>query len=139
MTGTVEYILWQNMKARCYNPKAPEYKNYGGRGICVCERWKHSFENFLGDVGKRPSPELSLDRIDNSLGYYKENCRWATPSEQAFNRRLSQNAKHYSFDKISRTYAVYKRRSSKARAEHVGFFKSEEQAAAVASSVNLNK
>lgn len=84
------YGTWMNVVQRCLDPKHPSYKNYGGRGITVCERWHH-FENFVVDVGPKPSPELTLDRKDNTLGYNKENCRWATRSEQAMNRRVFKN------------------------------------------------
>lgn len=80
------YSVWTHMKARCNNKKHQEYKNYGGRGIKICDRWNR-FENFLSDMGEKPDG-LSLDRIDNMDGYYKENCRWATPSEQSRNRRV---------------------------------------------------
>jgi len=76
---------WHSMLDRCLNPKHPRYSTYGGRGITVCERWL-SFEAFLEDMGL-PCRGLFLDRIENNKGYYKENCRWATPSESAFNRR----------------------------------------------------
>lgn len=79
------YSAWYGMKQRCDNPARPEYMNYGGRGICYCPRWL-LLANFVKDMGLSP-PGLSLDRIDNSQGYYKENCRWATDSEQARNRR----------------------------------------------------
>ena len=82
-----EYRAWAKMKDRCKNPTNPEWKNYGGRGITVCERWRESFENFLADMGLRPSSELSLDRIDNDGNYEAGNCRWATKSEQTYNRR----------------------------------------------------
>ena len=82
------YTAWTGMFQRCTNPNQIGYKYYGGRGITVCERWKN-FDNFLEDMGKRPSNNFSLDRIDTSLGYFKENCRWATPKEQARNRRDS--------------------------------------------------
>lgn len=75
------------MKARCSNPNKAAYPNYGGRGITVCDAWANSFETFLADMGDRPNTKLSLDRIDNEKGYFKENCRWATASEQNANRR----------------------------------------------------
>lgn len=83
---SITYWSWVNMIARCTNPNNINYKYYGDRGITVCDRWL-KFENFLDDMGERPSPNLTLDRIDNSLGYYKENCRWTTKKEQSINRR----------------------------------------------------
>jgi len=82
---TPTYVCWSNMLARCTNPKRRDFKNYGGRGISVCERWR-SFENFLADMGEKP-PKLSLDRVDNDANYGPDNCRWATASEQRLNQR----------------------------------------------------
>lgn len=80
------YQTWTNMRQRCSNPKRPDYKYYGGRGIKVCERWNNSFLAFIKDMGERPEG-MSLDRKDNSLGYEPDNCKWATKDEQMQNTR----------------------------------------------------
>lgn len=85
MAGTSHYSLWNSMMRRCYNKKNPAYKNYGARGIDVCERW-HSFELFFQDMGKKPKGK-SLERKDNYKGYTPENCVWATAKDQGSNKR----------------------------------------------------
>ena len=87
LRDNAEYRAWCNMKQRCYNKSRHDYPRYGGRGIVVCELWVDSFECFLNDMGLKASDELSLDRIDNNKGYNKKNCRWATPYQQANNKR----------------------------------------------------
>jgi len=80
-----EYLIWNSMKQRCDNPNNAAYRHYGGRGIRYQESWKE-FKNFIADVGPRPSRDLSLDRINPSGPYSKENCRWATRVQQSQNR-----------------------------------------------------
>lgn len=82
---SVEHHTWRKMIDRCANPKAHNFARYGGRGITVCERWM-VFENFLADMGQKPSPHLSIERIDNDKGYAPDNCKWATQKEQRANQ-----------------------------------------------------
>lgn len=87
---TVEYHAWLGLRQRCNNPSNKRYPLYGGRGITVCDEWNNSFLSFLSDMGRRPSKNHSLDRIDNNGGYCKENCRWATKLQQSNNTRKTK-------------------------------------------------
>lgn len=93
---TPTYITWRNIKSRCLNPQNSDYKNYGARGIVVCNRWLENFENFLADMGEKPE-NCSIERINVNGDYNRENCKWATRHEQDRNLRrnvyLSFNGK----------------------------------------------
>lgn len=82
-----EHRIWSHMKNRCINANDKKYHDYGGRGIEVCDRWRDSFEDFLSDMGMRPSQKHSIDRIDVNGNYEPGNCRWATSKEQCINKR----------------------------------------------------
>ena len=102
-----EYSVWASMKRRCSSEKDPAYKNYGGRGIKVCEPWL-DFKNFIKDMGLRPSENHTLERKNNELGYEPSNCVWATRMEQGSNRR---NNKKIEFQGQCLTYSEWARKS----------------------------
>jgi hypothetical protein len=93
-TKTSEYHTWIGIKLRCYNKNNSQYKYWGGRGISVCDQWLDSFESFIADMGPKPSPKHSIDRIAVNGNYEPSNCRWATSSEQARNRRTRNISGH---------------------------------------------
>lgn len=110
MSKTVEYQIWSDIKNRCLCKNGDDFKEYGGRGIKVSEEWM-SFENFYRDMGPRPSKDHSVDRIDNSLGYSRENCRWATRSQQGRNKRYNLTLTHQGQTKLviewAEEYGIY--------------------------------
>ena len=84
-----EYRIWAHIKERCLKPKTKEYKNYGGRGIKVCDRWLNNFDNFLEDMGSRPTSKHQIDRIDNDGNYEPDNCHWVVQLHNARNKRTT--------------------------------------------------
>lgn len=87
LSKSVEYKVWQGMKGRCHNPSHVDYYNYGARGITVSDEWRNSFETFITDMGNRPTPTSTIERVDGTIGYCKENCCWIEKAEQSKNRR----------------------------------------------------
>ena len=96
------YHSWAGMKARCTNPKHRSYARYGGNNITLCDEW-YNFNNFLKDMGEKPKG-TSIDRVDNTLGYFKENCRWATDRQQAINKR---NTRYITFKGTTKTISEW--------------------------------
>lgn len=89
-----EYEIWCAMKARCFNPNHEGYKNYAERGITVCDRWVDDFSAFLSDMGSRPAPDLTIERVNNDRGYSPDNCIWATRTVQNRNQRPRKRKTH---------------------------------------------
>jgi hypothetical protein len=105
--GTRVYSIWQNMLNRCRNEKTEAFKNYGGRGIKVCERWK-TLTGFVTDMGEPPTDKHTLERINNDGSYEPGNCRWATHREQCYNKR---NTRHFTVDGVTLSVAEWCQRT----------------------------
>jgi len=105
MSNIDTYSSWKSMKRRCYTVSNKSYKNYGARGITVCDRWRDSFQNFFDDMGYRPN-KMSIERIDNDKGYSKENCKWATYAEQNRNRRGNRKITHNGVTMIATDWSL---------------------------------
>lgn len=101
-----EYSIWAGIIQRCENKNSPSYKNYGGRGIKICQRWRHDFSAFFSDMGQRPQG-MTIERINNDKDYSPENCRWATRADQARNNSRNVYITHNGETKTRKDWADY--------------------------------
>lgn len=124
-----EFRIWSAMIQRCSNPNKTNFKYYGGRGICVCSSWKNSFEKFYADMGPRPTPNHTIDRINNDGNYEPQNCKWATKSEQSKNKRPygKSNIKGVYFSKKNNKWQASVKVGGKNK--HLGSFDNKDDAA----------
>lgn len=139
MKGTVEYTVWQNMKARVGNPNNLQYCDYGGRGITICDRWLHSFSNFYKDMGDRPGKEYSLDRINNNGNYEPSNCHWATRIQQIVNTRIrkSNSSGYRGIIYIPKNHKYQANVNYDKKRYYLGYYNTPEEAAYVRDQVAL--
>lgn len=128
---SVEYIAWLHMNSRCYLKTDKGYKNYGMRGIAVCSRWRNSYENFLADMGRKPSSGHSLDRINVNKNYTPKNCRWATRYVQNMNKRRHVGAKFKGIWFCPKIGKWQTQITKDKKRRSLGCFKTPEEAAAV--------
>lgn len=106
MAKSPEWKIWASIKFRCSNPSFTGWRDYGGRGISVCERWRTSFEAFMLDMGPRPSPNHQIDRIDNDGDYSPHNCRWSTRDQNMRNRRVTTRVDGMTLMEISKATGI---------------------------------
>lgn len=103
---TAEYRTWTEIKKRCNSNTRADRQYYSKKGISVCPEWENSYEAFLADMGRKPSPKHTLDRIDNSKGYFRENCRWATMAMQTINKTNNRVLSYRGVSKTMREWAT---------------------------------
>lgn len=101
------YKIWSSMKARCRNKASPSYARYGAKGVTLCDEWEN-FEIFYADMGNPPTSIHSIDRIDGTKGYFKDNCKWSTPTEQANNRKTNI---HITYNGETKTISEWARKT----------------------------